>query len=141
MHERIEWRWQFLGFESVEEGRPVQVWFDGLPEEVKDEIRDLLDYLGKLTGKLWRRPEFDGLVGAGGVSELRPQEVSVERNGNIETETYRIYGFFPQDRKCTYVLLHGKRKGMKNDKHGKRAAKKRLNQLDQGRATVHKFEF
>jgi hypothetical protein len=136
--ERTEWRWQFLGFESVEEGRPVQHWYDGLPEEVKDEIRDLLDYLGKITDKLWRKPEFDPLRGAGGISELRPDKVSVERNGRIETETYRIYGFF---RQRTYIFLHGKRKGVKNDQPGKQTAVRRLQLLEQGNATVHEFEF
>src|ERR1700683_4134267 len=139
--EEKEWRWEFLGFESVQEGQPVQVWFDGLPEEVRDEIRDLLNFLGKMTGTLWRRPEFDGLVGAGGISELRPQEVSVPRNEEIETETYRIYGCFPKDRQHTYLFLHGKRKGVKNDKPGKRTAKRRLKQFERGDASAHKFEF
>lgn len=134
MIEGTKWRWQFLGFESVEEGQTVQVWYNGLPEEVKDEIRDLLTYLGKMTDRLWRKPEFDGLAGAGGISELRPY-------GKIESETYRIYGFFPRDRPHTYIFLHGTRKGMRNDKPGKQIAARRLEQLEQGAATVHQFEF
>jgi hypothetical protein len=141
LNQGIEWRWQFLGFES-KEGRLVQAWFDGLHEDVKDEIRDLVvTYLSKLTNKLWRRPEFDLLDGAGGISEIRPKEVSVEKDGEIETETYRIYGFFPKDRRHTYVFLHGTRKGMKNDGPGKRIARDRLRQLEQGKATVHEFSF
>jgi hypothetical protein len=140
MDEGTEWQWRFGGFESTQEGRPVQVWFDSLPEEVKDEIRDLLTYLEKMTDRLWRKPEFDGLKGAGGISELRPRAISIERNGKIETETYRIYGVFGPSYKRTYTFLHGTRKGVKNDRHGKRVARDRLQQLEKGTATVHEFE-
>jgi Phage derived protein Gp49-like (DUF891) len=139
--ERKEWRWQFLGFESVGDGRVVQDWFDNLPDDVRDEIRDLLGYLEKMTDRLWKKPEFDPLAGAGGISELRPKDVSVEVGGRIEAKTYRIYGFFPKDRPHTYIFLCGKRKDVKNDEPGKRVAKRRLEQLIRGEATVHKFEF
>jgi len=138
VNEGTKWRWQFLGFESVQEGQPVQVWYDDLPEEVQEEIRDLLDYLAIMTDRLWRKPEFDPLVGAGGISELRPGEVSVERDGKIETQTYRIYGCH---RLRAYVFLHGNRKGVKNDQPGKQTAIRRLRQLEDGKAGVHEFEF
>src|SRR6266853_5318967 len=104
MKEVTEWRWQFFGFESAAEGQPVQLWFDDLPEDVKDEIRDLIRYLEKLTNNLWRKPEFDGLRGEQDISELRPCNVSVEIDGSIETATYRIYGFFgPRGQKGSYT--------------------------------------
>jgi hypothetical protein len=142
MNEEAEWRWQFFGFESAQEGRPVQLWFDHLPDAVKDEIRDLLGYLEKMTDRLWRRPEFASLKGDGEISELRPKDVPVEINREIKVATYRIYGFFgPRDRKRAYTFLHGTPKIERNDATGKRIAKKRLKQLGRGEATVHEFEF
>jgi hypothetical protein len=32
MGREVEWHWQFLGFESSQEGRPVQDWFNKLPK-------------------------------------------------------------------------------------------------------------
>jgi hypothetical protein len=118
------------------------LWFDGLPEYVKDEIRDLLRYLEKMTSRLWRKPEFDPLKGEEEISELRPCDVSVENNGMIETATYRIYGFFgPRGHENAYTFLHGTIKTARNDTHGKRIARERLKQLGRGEATVHEFEF
>jgi hypothetical protein len=113
-----------------------------LPEDVKDEIRDLLGYLQNMTSNLWRRPEFDDLEGAGRISELRPNDITVEINGKLEIATYRIYGFFgPTDHQHAYTFLHGTRKIVRNDLHGKRIANNRLDQLERGEATVHEFEF
>lgn len=122
------------------EGRPVQSWYDNLPEDAKDEIRDLLNYLQKLTSSLWRRPEFDELDGAGGISELRPPDITLEVAGELETLTFRIYGYFGPT-EGVYTFLHGARKDVKNDTRGKRVARKRLQQLERGEATTHEFEF
>lgn len=125
------------------EGRPVQSWFDGLPPAVQDEICDLLGYLAKIVDSRWRRPEFDPLDGEERISELRPDDVFIEdEEGNIQTFTCRLYGFFgPPDQRNAYTLLHGTRKGEKNDKAGKRIANARFQQLERGEATVHEFEF
>jgi hypothetical protein len=135
-----EWRWRFRGFESAADGRPVQLWYDNLPDDAKDEIRDLLDYLQKMIGKLWRRPEFDGLYGAGGVSELRPNDIPLESAGAVEVATYRIYGYFGPN-EGVYTFLHGARKDVRNDTQGKRIARDRLRQVERGTATTHEFEF
>jgi hypothetical protein len=128
------WQWEFLGFESVAEGQPVQAWFNSLPDEAKDEIVDLVQHLRTATSTLWRRPEFDPLQGEGGISELRPANVRTEQG----TATYRIYGFRGNR---VYVLLHGNRKGVANDRQGKQIGRRRLAELQRREATTHKFDF
>lgn len=130
------WRWQFLGFQSPVDGRPVQLWFDGLPENDRFEIQDLLNYLANTTDRLWRRPEFDPLEGAGGISEIRIPLIRSE-SGSV---TYRIYGYFGPG-VCQYCFLHGADKKVKNDEEGKFIAKDRLGQIKRGEATAHKFVF
>ena len=141
MSDESSWRWTFLGFESDLEGRPVQTWFFGLPDNAQDEIRDLIRYLRNMTNSRWQKPAFDPLEGGGGISELRPDDVSHEEDGEIKTVTYRIYGFFgPKERKNSYTFLHGTDKKERNDKAGKQIAKDRLGQLGRGEATVHEFQ-
>ena len=116
--------------------RPVQQWFDGLPDDAKSEIAYLLAQMQNVTRSLWRRPEFDPLIGAGGISEIRVPDIR-HSEGLI---CYRIYGYFgPQARE--YTLLHGTHKDVKNDVDGKATAKKRLDQIADGSAGVHKFNF
>lgn len=40
--------WTFYGYRTATGRREVQVWFAGLHEDEKDEIRDTLDYLKML---------------------------------------------------------------------------------------------
>ena len=128
------WQWEFLGFESAAEGQPVQVWFNSLPDEAKDEIIDLIQHLRTATSTLWRRPEYDPLDGEGGISELRPTNIRTEQG----TVTYRIYGFRANR---VYILLHGNRKGVTNDRQGKQTGRTRLAQIQRQEATTHKFDF
>ena len=128
------WRWEFLGFESVGEGQPGQAWFNGLPVEAKEEIVDLVQHMQIATSTLWRRPEYDPLEGEGGISELRPANVRTDQG----TATYRLYGFRGNR---VYILLHGNRKGVTNDRHGKQIARRRLAELQRNEATTHKFDF
>jgi hypothetical protein len=59
MNHEKEWRWQFLSFTSLAEGNPVQRWFDALPEEPERyEITDLLDFMQKITDRLWPKEVF-----------------------------------------------------------------------------------
>ena len=132
------WRWRFMGFRCVEDGcRHVQNWFNGLPLEAKAEIIDILQSLQIVTTRRWGRPEFDPLNGAGGISEIRPDDIRSERG----VETYRIYGFFgPCQRE--YTLLYGTLKTVRNDRDGKRIARERRDYVIlQGSAAVHKFDF
>jgi len=141
MSEGRSWRWRFRAFESQEEGQPVQSWFDGLPQEVKDEICDLLGYLENMTDRIWKRPGFDPLNGEE-FSELRPDDVPVETGEGVKTFYCRIYGFFgTQEHKQSFIFLHGTAKEQRNDRQGKRIARQRLAQLNAGEATTHEFEF
>ncbi len=133
-----DWKWTFLGFESSGEGRPVQTWFDALPEEEKDEIRDTLVYLKKITLRRWPEASYDPLLGAGGISEIKVAEFRGLRNGVVQRITLRIYGFFgPKDHGRSYTFLHGTDKKVRNDTKGKSIGKRRLDELLRGEATVH----
>lgn len=59
MNRARTWRWEFRGFASGAEGRPVQTWFDSLPEDPdRYEIVDLLDSLQKLNDRLWHEGDL-----------------------------------------------------------------------------------
>ena len=142
-----EWRRQnvdvlWLRFETEAEGRPVQVWFDKLRIEAKEEIIDLILHMRVRIASQWRLPEFDPLDGEGGISELRPNNIHCEE-GSL---TYRIYGLRSYPEKLSYTFLYGVRKEVKNDREGKDFAKWRLQQLHQeqfrtGRPAAHTFDF
>jgi hypothetical protein len=132
----MTWKWAFLGFESTWEGRPVQKWFNGLPECHRDEIVDLLLYMQNLTKSLWRRPEFDRLDGAMGISEFIVPDVR-DSHGAFY---YRLYGYFgPAEHQ--YTFLHGRNKDVKNDVKGKGIAERRLGEIIRREAGVHRFDF
>ncbi|HEV2492960.1 MAG TPA: hypothetical protein VG204_07790 [Terriglobia bacterium] len=139
MVDNQNWEWEFLGFESVKEGRPVQVWFDLLPEGDRFEIIDLFIWLRAKTRSLWTLPEFDPLDGEGGISEIRVPEIRTA-DGSV---FYRIYGVRgARELERSYILLHGTDKVVKNDIEGKRIAKRRLGELERReQATVHSFDF
>jgi len=137
---REKWRWEFFGFESRQEGQPVQVWFDGLTDVERAEIVSLLVYLQNMTDRPWRKPEYDPLDGETGFSEIRVPELRLSVSGKPRTVVYRIYGWFgPTPR--TYTFLHGTEKDVKNDELGKNIARRRLAELQRGAATIHKFDF
>ena len=138
----LTWRWEFYGFESDAEGRPVQVWFDSLLPDDRDEIVDLLDYVRNSTNKPWPEKVFDSLDGEGGISEIKMENIRCFREGEVKEITYRLYGFFgPKEFEHSYTLLHGTAKEEKNDRLGKDIAKGRLDEIRRGTARVHKFEF
>ncbi|MGH9452461.1 MAG: hypothetical protein ACRD2O_00650 [Terriglobia bacterium] len=142
MAEEKKWVWEFQGFKSDAEWCPVQRWFNDLPYEAKEEIRDIVGFLRVKTKSRWQKPTFDPLEGSCGISELRPDNVTLDSDGKVEEVTYRIYGYFgPQQR--VYTFLHGTRKDVKNDEYGKQIACERFREikLGLGGATVHRFEF
>jgi hypothetical protein len=69
MKERQVWNWTFLRFETSQKNRLVQSWFDGLSEDVRDEVRDIFTYLQVAAITEWKRPRFSLLDD--GVSEIR----------------------------------------------------------------------
>jgi hypothetical protein len=140
MDSKKDWRWTFLVFETTDEERPVQEWFNGLHQVPKEEIADLLVYLQNVTTKPWKRPEFDPLKGAGGISEIRFRNISWSEGGVVKTATYRIYGFFgPKECKGSYTFLHANDKRVTNDRIGKGIARTRLDQLGRGEGRVREF--
>jgi len=131
MRERQSWQWQFLGFKTLEGVKPVQKWFNRLPEIVREEIADLADYLRNIVDREWKRPDFDPLDGEPCISELRPFD---------KIRTYRIYGCFgPGERE--YTLLFGHDKAEKNDTLGKGIARTRCEQLRINHGRTHEFDF
>ena len=84
------------------------------------------------------------LRGEGGISEIKVENISYERDGKLVEVTYRIYGFFgPKGHKHAYTFLHAWEKSAKNDRLGKKIAKGRLDELRRGgpEAGVRKFDF
>ena len=128
-------KWDFLGYESVEEGKPVQNWFDGLPDDHRDAIKDILSFLQVTPRADWDEPWYDPLIGEGGISEIRFEELKDERGKFY----YRIYGFFGDEEEGSYKFLHAVNKKERNDRDGKGIAKKRKRKLENGEAKLHEF--
>jgi hypothetical protein len=131
-----QWKWSFNAYESLSEPHPVEDWLNSLIEDDLDEVIYLLLQLQSMTASPWRRPEFDPLRGAGGISEIRIWPLR-----SPEGETYyRLYGYFGPDKR-EYTLLHGTDKDVKNDVEGKMVAKDRLDKIRRSEARVHRFNF
>jgi hypothetical protein len=112
--EEQECRWTFLGFESPNEGRPVQSWFDNLTEDHRDEIKDVLAFLQVTPRADWEEQPnrlFDPLIGEGGISEIRFDPIKCLQGKFY----YRIYGFFGAEEEESYKFLHATNKKVKND--------------------------
>ena len=130
--------WEFFGFESVAEGRPVQSFYDALPEDHKLEITaGNFQFLRKLPKRAWEEsPFYDPLNGEGGISEIRITDIRDENGAHY----YRFYGYFgPGD--WNYTFLHGTNKKVRNDRDGKAIAKRRLQERLNNQAKEHKFDF
>jgi|ERR1700683_401995 len=125
------WNWSYRAYEAPSGNRPVQEWFTALSLEVRDEIRDLIDYLRHLPIQNWQYPRFEQL--GDGISEIRVK---------VQKVRYRVYGYFgpPTLHRC-YTFLHGCDKKVSNDRHGKKIAKDRMAEIDRGDAKTHEFEF
>jgi hypothetical protein len=134
------WRWEFWGFQSAADRRPVQAWFDGLPQDDKEETEDLLNQVRNFTHRQWPEWVFDPLKGEGGISEIKVPEIRSFRGGKYVVITYRIYGYFGPEKHC-YTFLHGTDKDEKNDRIGKRIAQERLNAIRTQIADAHRFVF
>jgi hypothetical protein len=128
-----QWNWSFFGYQRLDGGKPVQDWFDGLPDDAKKEARETIGYLQQLPNHLWKKPHFDPLGGED-VTEIRFETA---------THTYRIYGYAggPSRARQLYILLFGHDKKVRNDTKGKSEATKRRAEIDRGAATFHPFEF
>ena len=136
--EEQDCKWTFLGFESAKEGKPVQSWFNGLPEDHRDEIKDRLGILQVTPRADWEELFFDPLIGEGGIiSEIRFDGIT-DSSGKF---VYRIYGYFGPEEEESYKFLHGKNKyPIRNDRHGKAIAKRRLQEIQNEEAKLHPFD-
>jgi len=124
--------WTFYGYQTPAGGKEVQEWFDGLLVEERDEGIDTLVYLQALPVKLWGKPEYGQL--GDGLSEIRFKVNALNR-------VYRIYGCFWPGGRWSYTLLLGRDKKVSNPRHDIAEARKRKHRLEQGKASVHEFEF
>jgi hypothetical protein len=133
-----DFKWEFLGFESPKEGQPVQSWYDTLPLDHRDEIKDVIGYLQVTPWDEWDEmdgQDFDPLNGEGGISEIRFRPIKCSQGKFY----YRIYGYFGEVEEGSYKLLHPNNKKVKNDRQGKGIAKRRLRELESEEATLHPF--
>jgi Phage derived protein Gp49-like (DUF891) len=131
-----DWLWEFRGYQTLDERKPVQDWYNKIPDSHRAEIVSLILFLRKETTRPWARYEFDPLVGAGGISEIKVPNI----RGTEGQITYRLYGFFGPGQH-QYTLLHCNKKDRKNDRPGKRIAKQRFDEILRQQADTHVFDF
>ncbi len=125
--------WTFYGYQTAAGGRNVQEWFDGLLAEEREEAADTIGYLQRLPLASWGKPQYHPL--GGGLSEIR-------FTVNLLHKTYRIYGcFWPRKVRLSYTLLLGNNKKVKNPKHDVKESRKRKDWIEEGKASIHEFEF
>src|SRR5437899_11492215 len=85
-------KWTFLDFESADEGQPVYSWFNSLPEDHRDEVKDRLGFLQVTPRCLRDEPFVDPLVGEGGdISEIRFDHLKCIR-GKCHDRIYGLSG-------------------------------------------------
>jgi hypothetical protein len=137
--ELIDIRWEFFGFESAEEGKPIDDWWNSLPEDSDDHrglIKDILSQLQVTPRDEWEEPFFDPLIGEDGISEIRFIPPIISITGEFH---YRIYGFFEEEQ-LRYTFLHATNKPRRNDKNGKAIAKRRLHELVANQAAIYPID-
>jgi hypothetical protein len=122
-----QWHWTFFGFETSGGNHPVRDWINGLSDDARDELVDVLVYMQVRPNSEWSPENFKPLED--GLSEIRFES---------ESHWYRIYGCFGPNRQ-EYTFLHGTTKKVRNDKRGKKLAKTRRDQLQRREARVHEF--
>ena len=84
--------WMFEGFVTDAGNRVVQNWYWGLDVDDRDDIRDLVNYLGNVERHLWQEPRFKTL---GTIGELRKK---------TDHGALRVYGCF-RDEPYLFVFL------------------------------------
>ena len=121
----------FAGYVSEAGGKIMQEWFDALPYDVKDEIRDTVNHLSAIPVTEWKRPQAD---------KVRPPLIEIR--GKTSGHEIRIYGVFDDEVRARYILLNGneaKKKGY--DGQAQELALKRLGLIKSGKASTHEFAF
>lgn len=111
----------------------MQDWYESLPAEEHDEIQDTMNHLASIPVTSWRRPEFDKVDAP--LSEIRCK-------ANKANHEIRIYGVFNPKVRGQFVFLYGNEAKKKDeDKAGKAVALKRWGLVQNGKASIHEFEF
>ncbi len=129
--ERKQYDWTFCGFETPVGNRPIKDWIWELSDEGREELIDVVLYMKIRPPNEWAGDNFKPLDD--GISEVRFRDSDF---------VYRIYGYFgPSWQVQSYTFLVGAEKKVKNDRHSKRLAKTRRDQLERREARVHSFGF
>jgi len=130
--------WTWLAYRTLDGKKVVQDWFRALPEEARDELRDVMSYLGNVPNHMWKRPWFDMLEG--GIGEIRRKVVALKTQ-------YRIYGCFgPPRLHFTCLIGATKKNGTHDPPSAKQTAKERKNEVERTHLTatgslVHELDF
>lgn len=120
--------WRFEGFVTAAGNRVVEDWYWGLDVDDRDNIQDLVNYLGNVERHLWQEPRFKSL---GDIGEIRKK---------TDHGALRVYGCF-RDEPHVFVFLNGELKKTNKDNQGMDAARLRLKKLNQKVGTTHEFDF
>jgi phage-related protein len=121
--------WRIEGFVTAAGNSVVQKWFwDEIGVEVRDALRDRMNYLMAVEKHPWMEPGFKWFRDIG---EVRKR---------VSTGALRVYGYFPDDSN-TFVFLHGVVKQKTKDREGVETARKRLKRLKNGEGSTHEFNF
>jgi len=121
--------WKIEGFVTAAGNPVVQEWYwDEIGIEVRDALRDRMNYLTTVEKHLWKKPLFEWF---GDIGEVKKR---------VSTGALRVYGYFPDDSN-TFVFLHGVVKNKTKDHEGTDLAKMRLKRLKNGEGSTHEFNF
>lgn len=121
----------FAGYVSEAGTRLIQEWYDGLPEEEREELQDTLNYLSNIPVTSWKRPEFDKV--AAPLHEVRCK-------ANKKNHIIRVYGVFDSKVRGRFVFLAvNVSKKTKKDADTQALALKRWSLVNQGKASTHEF--
>jgi putative component of toxin-antitoxin plasmid stabilization module len=126
MAKREQWNWRFFGFETPAKNRPISDWINGLPDDARDELVDVLLHLQVRPNNEWPAEHFKPLED--GISEIRFKTAA---------HKYRIYGCFGEAQ--SYFMLVATDKKVSNQKDAKQLAKNRRGQLQRREAGSHPF--
>ncbi|HYI93532.1 MAG TPA: type II toxin-antitoxin system RelE/ParE family toxin [Bryobacteraceae bacterium] len=107
----------------------VQKWINSLPDDVRDELEDVISYLRFLEREAWVRPQFETLDK--GLCEIRWKSAS----GN-----YRLYGYFGPARR-QFSGYSGSQKKKNKDVDTEKQAQSRKNLFDRGIGELDDLEF
>lgn len=121
----------FAGFVSGAGNPIIQKWYDGLPDEEREELQDTLNYLSAMPISSWKRPEFD---------KVRSPLFEIRCKANQKNHIIRVYGVFDPKVRGRFIMLAGNEgKKKSKDLETQKNALSRLKLIRQGKASSHGF--